>query len=451
MGRLRFLISAVAVMIVISVAGLARAEERLVPAEPGALASAIAGASPGDILMLAPGRHDGPVVLAFAITLDGGDGAALVQGNGQGSVITVTGTDVILRGLEIRGSGSEHTVESIPASSWTARRGTIVENNLLVENLTGVHVFGARDSIVRGNTIIGRRDHRMNSRGNGIYVWNAPGTLVEGNSVRYGRDGIFANASRDNIYRDNILRDLRFAVHFMYTNNSEITGNASIGNHLGFAIMFSDRVRVIGNMSLSDRDYGVMLNYANNADVSGNLVRGGTTEKCTFVYNAHRNLIVNNRFEGCEIGIHFTAGSERNVIMGNAFIGNQTQVKYVGTRDVEWSHDGRGNFWSDHPAFDLNGDGIADSRFRPNDLMDHILWSQPAAALLLGSPAVQLIRWSQANFPATLPGGVVDSFPLMQPLVIVVPDDVALIEATTRPAWLDGSDDDDESDSLAGH
>jgi hypothetical protein len=46
---------------------------------------------------------------------------------------------------------------------------------------------------------------------------------------------------------------------------------------------------------------------------------------------------------------------------------------------VEWSLDGRGNYWSDHPAFDLNGDGIADSPFRPNDLMDRILWSQPAA------------------------------------------------------------------------
>ncbi len=77
---------------------------------------------------------------------------------------------------------------------------------------------------------------------------------------------------------------------------------------------------------------------------------------------------------------------------------------------------GAATYWSDHPAFDLNGDGIADSAFRPNDLMDHILWSQPAAALLMGAPAVQLIRWSQSSFPATLPGGVLDSVPLMAPL-----------------------------------
>ena len=34
---------------------------------------------------------------------------------------------------------------------------------------------------------------------------------------------------------------------------------------------------------------------------------------------------------------------------------------------------------------------------------------------LLNSPAVQVIRWAQSQFPAILPGGVVDSHPLMAP------------------------------------
>ncbi|HHB83903.1 MAG TPA: nitrous oxide reductase family maturation protein NosD, partial [Devosia sp.] len=116
------------------------------------------------------------------------------------------------------------------------------------------------------------------------------------------------------------------------------------------------------------------------------------------------------------IGIHFTAGSERNSIFNNGFVGNRTQVKYAGTRWVDWSVEGRGNYWSDHAAFDLNGDAIADSVFRPNDVMDRVLWSQPATKLLLGSPAVQLIRWSQSAFPALQPGGVIDSAPLMEPV-----------------------------------
>jgi len=416
----------------------------------GALQTAIAGALPGDVLILGPGVYPGPVTLDRPVTLDG-QGAAVIDGQGTGTVITITGAGVTLRGLTVRGSGRSHETIDSGIKLVKGASGALIENNRLEDNLHGIDVHGARDTVARGNTILGRQDARMTERGNGVYVWNAPGTRIESNIVRHGRDGIFANTSKDNVFTGNLFRDLRFAVHYMYTHNSEVSRNISIGNHLGYAIMFSNRVVLTDNLSLGDRSHGVMLNYANNADVSGNLVRGGT-EKCTFIYNAHRNLIVGNRFEGCDIGIHFTAGSEKNALTGNAFIANREQVKYVGTRDIEWSVKGLGNFWSDHPAFDLNGDAIADSPFRPNDLMDHILWSQPAAALLMGAPAVQLIRWAQASFPATMPGGVVDSFPQLAPVQIAVPDDIAAMEAEVAGRWLKADlDDDTDADPLASH
>jgi len=435
--------------VVLLLAPMAQAAKVTVAAGGGALIAAIAGAAPGDVLILAPGRHDGPVLLNRPLTLDG-QGGAQIDGHGAGSVIVVTGSDITIRGLEISGSGSSHqTIDSGVQLRKTAAR-VLVEDNRILGNLYGVDVHGASDSTVRGNVIVGRTDHRMNNRGNGVYVWNAPGLLVEGNDISLGRDGIFANSSKRDIFRNNLFHDLRFAVHYMYTNDSEISGNVSIGNHIGYALMYSDRLVVQGNLSLRDRSHGMMLNYTNRSDISGNLVRGGA-EKCTFVYNANHNLIVGNRFEGCTIGIHFTAGSEQNAITGNAFIGNRTQVKYVGSRDVEWSFQGRGNYWSDHPAFDLGGDGIADTRFRPNDMMDHILWSQPAASLLIGSPAVQLVRWSQANFPAILPGGVVDSFPLTEPVAIAVSGTISAMEAAARPTWQTERFDDAELDPLSGH
>jgi len=438
-----------AVFLLASRAGAVAAEEQVVPAEPGALIRMLAAAAPGDTLKLEAGRHDGPLILDRSITLDG-SGHAEVIGNGKGSVITATGENITIRGLRISGSGNDHAPIDSGIRIAQKSKHVMVEHNILEENLHGITVHGGTDAIVRNNMIFGRRDRRLNDRGNGIYVWNAPGALIEGNDIRYGRDGIFANASKQNVFRDNLFRDLRFAVHYMYTHDSEISGNVSIGNHLGYAIMFSNNIRVVGNMSLRDRTHGIMLNYANNAEIRGNLVRGGTHEKCTFIYNAHKNTITGNRFEGCDIGIHFTAGSERNKLTGNGFIGNRNQVKYVGTRQIEWSDSGRGNYWSDHPAFDLDGDGIADSAFRPNDLMDHVLWSQPAAKLLLGSPAVQLVRWSQHAFPAILPGGVIDSHPLMAPPSIRVPQKIAELERSARPDWLEG-DGNAGLDPLSGH
>jgi nitrous oxidase accessory protein len=423
-------------------------EVRVAPGE-GTLAIAIAGAAPGDVLTLSAGTYAGAVVIDRALTVEGAPGA-VIDGGGRGTVVTVAAPDVTLRGATVIGSGMDGQALDAGVKIVKGADRAVIEGNRLIGNLHGIDIHGGRDARVRENDIEGTQNPRMNDRGNGIYVWNSPGALVEGNSVRWGRDGIFANASSKDIFRNNLFRDLRFAVHYMYTKDSEVAGNVSIGNHLGFAIMFSDRVVLKDNLSLGDRSNGVMLNYANNADVSGNLVRGGAT-KCLFIYNAHKNLIYRNRFEGCGIGIHFTAGSERNVLTENSFVANRNQVKYVGTRQIEWSFEGRGNFWSDNPAFDLNGDGIADGVYRPNDLMDHILWSQPAAALLTGSPAVQLVRWSQKSFPAILPGGVQDSFPLMAPGTIPVPPATLAMEAEAAGRWAQGQYDDIDPDNLGTH
>jgi nitrous oxidase accessory protein len=173
---------------------------RSVPAEPGALTQAVAGAEAGDVLRLAPGLHRGAVVIDRPLTIEGGDSAHVV-GPEDGSVISVEAADVAIRGLVISGSGSSH--EKIDAGIKLGKKAVraIVEGNRLVGNLYGVDIHGARDALVTGNVIEGRQDHRMNDRGNGVYVWNAPGAVVEGNDIRWGRDGIFANTSKRNVFR----------------------------------------------------------------------------------------------------------------------------------------------------------------------------------------------------------------------------------------------------------
>jgi nitrous oxidase accessory protein len=396
------------------IASPAYAAEWTVEPRAGAIAETLSRAADGDTLRLRPGTYTETVVLDRPVTLDGG-GAAIIDGGGAGTVVTITGDDVTVKGLTVIGSGSDHEeIDSGIKMTKTARDPQVLDNRVL-GNLYGIDIHGAKDALVAGNHVEGRQDRHMNARGNGIYLWNAPGAVVEDNTVRWGRDGIFVNSSKKNIFRNNTFRDLRFAVHYMYADNSEVSGNVSIGNHLGYAVMFSTRVKVTDNLSINDRDHGVMLNYANKSIITGNVIKN-TKGKCTFLYNSHKNDFSGNWFQGCGIGIHFTAGSDNNRMVGNAFLGNRTQVKYVSTKWVEWSENGQGNYWSDFAAYDVDGDGIADTPYRPNDSMDHVLWTQPAAKLLLGSPAVQLVRWSQASFPALLPGGVMDSHALMAPV-----------------------------------
>ncbi|UEM21465.1 nitrous oxide reductase family maturation protein NosD [Skermanella mucosa] len=412
---------------------------------PGGLTDALNAADSGDTLVLAPGIHPGPVTVAVPVTLEGLPGA-VIDGGGRRSSITVESPGVTLRRLTVRNSGLSLFDQDSGIFLGKGAAGAVVEDNELIDNLIGIYVWGAPDVLVRGNRVRGRTDLRRSERGNGIQLWNAPGTKVVGNTVSAGRDGIFVTTSKRNEFRDNRFENVRFAVHYMYTNDSEVSGNVSVGNDVGYAIMFSQNLVVRDNQSRGDRDHGLLLNYTTRSRIEGNVIAGrfatpptaatddddpdadiprevgGLAErdrtgtwKCVFIYNTSKNVLRGNRFEDCEIGVHFTAGSERNTITGNAFVNNRTQVKYVGTRSLDWTDKGRGNYWSDNPAFDLDGDGISDEAYRPNDIVDQVMWSFPAAKLLINSPGIQVIRWAQSQFPALRPGGVMDSAPLMKP------------------------------------
>jgi len=444
-------IMAVAVLWTATCSTAGAADRIVTPSDREDLTAIVEQAMAGDRIILRPGSYRGPLTIRKPMVVEGDPGAAII-GNGHGTVVTIDAADVTLRGVEIRGSGTNLEMMDSGVFATEAAQNAVIENNLVAENLYGIYIHGAKDSITRANRIVGLKEGRLSEAGNGVTVWNAPGAKVLANDISFGRDGIATNASKRNVFSENRFHDLRFAIHYMYTNDSEIRGNVSIGNVVGYAIMFSSRLKIIDNVSDGDRDHGVLLNFANSSLVTGNIVRGrlqpesrwttagsrdatpelpaddGTPrpdgdvtglrvgpEKCVFVYNANKNRLVGNEFNGCAIGIHFTAGSEGNTMSGNSFINNRNQVKYVGTRYLDWSQNGRGNYWSDNPAFDLDGDGVGDNAYRPNDLIDKVLWTSPQAKVLTTSPAVQFIRWAQAQFPALLPGGVVDSHPLMEP------------------------------------
>ena len=379
------------------------------------LNDALARAQAGDTLKLASGTYKTKLYIDKPITIEGpADRSAKIVGDRSGRTIAVHAPDVTLRNLTVSNSGL-----SLPAMDAgiyleeTASRALIEHNNVL-DNSVGVYIHGAAESMVRENKIVGEATLRVNERGNGVTVWNAPGAQVVDNDISKGRDGIFSNTSTNNTYKGNRFSDLRFAVHYMYTNDSEVSNNISVGNNMGYVLMFSERLKVYGNIAVGSRDQGIMLNYVNYSDINDNIIN--KAGKCVFAYNANFNKIFDNHFENCQIGIHFTAAIEGTSLFNNSFINNESQVKYVSTRFLDWGEGGRGNYWSDNSAFDLDGDGFGDNAYRPNGIIDQIIWRAPVSRLLMNSPAVSIVKWAQSQFPAILPGGVIDSKPLMKPI-----------------------------------
>ena len=376
------------------------------------LQEAVDQAQAGDVLRLAKGTYEGNITITKPLTLESAQGrSALIKGDRKKRTITVSAPDVTIRRLTVTGSGM--SLPNMDAGIFldkAAARAHVAENDIL-DNSVGVYLWGAPEAVVEHNLIIGNKDLRENERGNGVTVWNAPNSKVVYNDISHGRDGIFSNASNLNTFSHNHFHDLRYGVHYMYTNDSQIEDNIVADSKIGYAIMFSTNIRLTGNISLNNTDQGIMLNYANDSVISGNAV--DKSPKCVFLYNANNNQFTRNHFEGCEIGIHFSGAAEGNTIRENAFVNNHIQIKYVGTRFMDWAEGGKGNYWSDNSAFDLDGDGIADTAYKPNNITDQILWRAPSARLLMNSPAVTIVKWAQKNFPAIMPGGMTDSKPLM--------------------------------------
>ncbi|MEO7067103.1 MAG: nitrous oxide reductase family maturation protein NosD [Rhodanobacter sp.] len=389
------------------------------------LQRAIATAAAGAVLSVAAGVHHVHLVLDQPVTLNGQPGAIL-DGDGQGDVVRVRASGVTLRGLTIRNSGRDLTAMNSGVYIEKGVDGALIEKNRIQDILFGVYLDGPQHVKVIGNVITGITELRVPDRGDGIHLWNDAYCVIKGNDVSGMRDGIYDYVSHDDLIADNRIHNVRYGVHQMYTKRETLQGNISWNNVAGMALMSSDHMRVADNHIFNNSSYGILFNYVTYSDITGNEIhdiaqeRGADSQtvdggegKAMFVYNSEFNQIHSNLLADSAIGIHITAGSQDNNVYGNAFVNNRTQVKYVQNVADEWSHDGKGNYWSNYLGWDLNGDGIGDVPFRPNDGVDVLLWKYPSSRVLMSSPSILLLRYVQRAFPVFTPPAVTDSHPLM--------------------------------------
>jgi nitrous oxidase accessory protein len=378
-------------------------------------------AQDGDAVQLEPGRYTGHFIIDSAITLDG-QGQATIDAQGTGNAIEVRSDRTHLKNLRIQNWGHDltHTSSGIKAVGVKQLQ---IEHNDLAGDGFGIYLEQVSDSVVSDNAIQGNAALRSADRGNGVHLISVSGVEVSGNRINATRDGLYIINSQHNSLLNNHMSDLRFGVHYMYSHSNRVDGNAARQVRVGYALMSSNDLSITNNSADDCSDYGLLLNFVNTSYIAHNSIHSihadstkaiqGDVGKALFIYNALNNRIEFNTFADSDLGIHLTAGSEGNVLTQNNFINNQTQVKYVSTREQEWSLNQQGNFWSNYMGWDLDHNGIGDTAFAPNDGVDKLIWRYPEARVLMDSPAVLLLRWVQKSFPILKSPGVTDSYPLL--------------------------------------
>ncbi|MCE0734401.1 nitrous oxide reductase family maturation protein NosD [Halomonas sp. G15] len=404
--------------------GLLAADLTATPGEP--LQPLIERAERGDRLLLPAGRYPGPLVIDRTLTLSGATGA-VIDGGGEGHAVVLDAPDIVIEGVTIENWGANLTDMDAGIFIEESAGGSVIRDSRLEGPGFGLWLDAVSDVQVLDNVIRGDATVRSQDRGNGVHLFNSRNVRVEGNDIRHTRDGIYIDTSSQCLLRGNHMQELRYGVHYMYAYDNRVEENTTRDTRTGYALMQSKRLRVVGNRSEGDRNYGILMNNITDSllrdnritrahqrrDAQGKGLVSGADGKALFVYNSQYNRFEANLLTESDIGIHLTAGSEDNELVGNAFVDNRQQVMYVATRAQEWSEAGHGNYWSDYLGWDLDGDGVGDTPYEPNDAMDRLLWRYPVARLLMHSPAVLALRWVQRQFPVFRPQGVKDSHPLM--------------------------------------
>jgi nitrous oxidase accessory protein len=368
-------------------------------------------AAAGDRVEVQRGRYAGNLLIDKPLTLRG-IGRPTISGGMQGDTIRVTAPDVTIEGLIVRDSGDSLLAQNAGIYLRPGSHRAVVRRCDLVYNLFGLWIEKANDVRIEHNLIVGKREYGSSQRGNGVQLYNTTGARIIGNHISFVRDALYVDVSHQAIFRGNRLHHSRYGTHYMNSYHNLWEDNDSYLNRGGLALMEVRDQVVRNNRAWGNSDHGIMLRTLQDSQIENNVVAGNA--RGFFIYDVEYAQIKGNLVVDNAVGVHLSAGSTRNQVEGNDFVGNREQVRYVGARDETWGAE-RGNHWGNYLGWDRDGDGRGDVRYEANDIVDRLVWKHPSAKLLLASPAVQALRLVGQQFPVLRVPSVVDPKPQMRP------------------------------------
>jgi nitrous oxidase accessory protein len=356
-----------------------------------ALLAALADShGPAEIWLL-PRTYRGDFSVSRSVALRGSRGT-VVEGTGTQTVLTVGAPDVWVDNLTVRHSGRRHTSEDSGIKA-TAPRARIT--HVAVEDaLFGVELGPCADCTVERTRVRGTSDE-PELRGDGIKLWEASGSVVRGCVVEDSRD-VVVWYSRGVLLDGNTVRHSRYGTHFMYAHDSIVRASRIESNVVGIFVMYSNRLRVEGNVLAGARGpAGVGLGFkeSDGVEVRDNWFVANTTG--VYLDRTPRSIDApvhfdRNVFALDEVALRLHSSEDGLFFRGNDFHQN------VAAAEVEGGGDALGvvfdgNHWSDYEGYDLDGDGRGDIPFEVKQLSSELTNVHPALKFFEGTGAMGVI------------------------------------------------------------
>lgn len=372
----------------------------------------IDAARPHDTLVIASGTYSADsLIIDIPLTLRGQPGT-IVRAGGRRGIFVVTAPDVAICGLHLTGVQTSFTAEHAAILLEGVNHATI-QDNVIDSCFFGVYAANSFACTIRGNRITGRQD-RLTTAGNGIHLWYCRDIAVVDNSVSNHRDGIYMEFVRSSVVDSNRCRDnLRYGLHYMFSDSSRYAGNTFRSNTAGVAVMYTNNVLMQDNVfeqSWGGASYGLLLKDIRDSRIVGNQFLDNSIG--VHVEGSDRIELRRNLFKDNGWAMKIMANCLDNAISCNDFIGNSFAVA---TNSRQNNSSFNGNYWSDYQGFDLDRDGIGDRPFRPVSLFSLLVESHPSTLVLLRSLLVDVLNLAERAIPTLTPETLVDSQPSMRP------------------------------------
>jgi nitrous oxidase accessory protein len=389
-------------------------EGRPTATQASPLQSLVDAAQPGDLIDVPPGTYEGDLYIDRPLRL-AGHGRPRLVGSGTGSVIRVRADDVTIEGFDIDGRlGGDLARDS--AGIHVAARRVVIRDCRIERSVFGVYLREAHDATVERTRIDGMRGKEPGEQGSGIHLWNTTGFRLIANVVRYSRDGFYLQSSGNGRVAGNIVSDVRYGLHYMFSDDNVFEDNVFERSAAGAALMYSTRLTFRRNSFLHNRGFasvGLLLQTCSRVLAEDNLIADNA--RGVFLEGSTENVFRRNRIALADVALVIYGSSSGNRFEGNAFVGNLSPLQLVGRRtDTLFDR----NYWSDPEAIDLDGDGIADRPYRVSNVFDHFRGNLTAADLFAQSLGASVLSAAERMFPVLEPVPVQDEHPLARPPIL---------------------------------
>jgi nitrous oxidase accessory protein len=372
--------------------------------------SLIDRAPPGATVEIGPGTYKGDLVIDRPLRLIGRGRPRLV-GSGRGTVVRVRADDVLVEGFDIDGLGGGDLGRDASGIHVAAARATIRDCRI-VNTLFGVYLREANGATVERSIIHGIPGKDPGEKGSGIHVWDTIGFRLIGNELVDVRDAFYIQSSSGGFIAHNTARDLRYGLHYMFSDDNVFEDNVFERGAAGAALMYSRRITFRRNRFLHNRGFasvGLLLKACDDVLAEDNLIADNA--RGIFLEGSYRNRFRRNIVSESDTAIVLYDSSAENVFEGNAFVGNLTPLTLSGRRtDTRFD----GNYWSGNDEPDLDGDGRSDRPYRLSSVFDHLRSNLTAADIMTPGFAAAALGIAERTFPVLEPIAVLDRAPLIR-------------------------------------